>query len=260
MARRPLIAGNWKMHYTHLEGVALAQKIAWGLEPEVTEAVEVVVHPPMTALRAVGTLIQGDKLAIGLGAQNCHQEPQGAYTGEVSAPMLAALGCAYVIVGHSERRQYFGDDDDLVSRKGKAVIAAAMRPIVCVGESLEQREAGQTADVVSTQLRGSLAGLLGLEHEVVIAYEPVWAIGTGRTASAADAQDTVALCREVVAELAGKEVADATRVLYGGSVKPGNAAELMAEADIDGALVGGASLKAEDFIGIVKGAYGQATG
>src|SRR6266542_5895612 len=128
MARRPLIAGNWKMHYTHLEGVALAQKIAWGLEPEVTEAVEVVVHPPFTALRAVGTLIQGDKLAIGMGAQTCHEEAKGAYTGEVSAPMLAALGCAYVIVGHSERRQYFGEDDELISRKAKAVLAAGMRP------------------------------------------------------------------------------------------------------------------------------------
>ena len=260
MARRPLIAGNWKMHYNHLEGVALTQKIAWALEPEVTEAVEVVVHPPHTALRAVGTLIQGDKLPIGLGAQNTHHEPQGAYTGEVSAPMLAKLGCEYVIVGHSERRQYFAEDDELISRKGRAVVAAGMRPIVCVGESLEQRETGQTADVVSTQVRGSLVGLLGGDTEVVIAYEPVWAIGTGRTASAADAQETVALVRSVVAELGGKEVAEATRVLYGGSVKPGNAEELMAEPDIDGALVGGASLKAEDFTGIIKGTYKQLTG
>jgi triosephosphate isomerase len=174
--------------------------------------------------------------------------------------MLAKLGCRYVIVGHSERRQYFAEDDELINRKGRAVLAAGMRPIVCVGESLEQREAGQTADVVSTQVRGSLNGLLGGETEVVIAYEPVWAIGTGRTASAADAQETVALVRSVVAELAGKEVADVTRVLYGGSVKPGNAEELMAEPDIDGALVGGASLKAEDFTGIIKGAYKQVTG
>jgi triosephosphate isomerase (TIM) len=260
MARRPLIAGNWKMHYTHLEGVALTQKIAWGLDPEVTEAVEVVVHPPFTALRAVGTLIQGDKLAVGLGAQDTHPEPKGAFTGEVSAPMLAALGCAYVIVGHSERRQYFGEDDELVNRKGRAVLAAGMRPIVCVGETLEEREAGDTADVVSTQLRGSVTGLLGGEQEVVIAYEPVWAIGTGRTASAEDAQETIALARSVVAELGGEAAADATRILYGGSVKPGNAEELMGQPDIDGALVGGASLKSEDFIGIVKGAYGQLTG
>jgi triosephosphate isomerase len=259
MARRPLIAGNWKMHYTHLEGMALAQKIAWGLDPEVTEAVEVVVHPPFTALRAVGTLIQGDKLAIGMGAQDTHQEAKGAYTGEVAAPMLAALGCTYVIVGHSERRQYFGEDDELVNRKGRAVLDNGLRPIVCVGETLEEREAGRTADVVSSQLRGSVSGLLGGDQEVVVAYEPVWAIGTGRTASADDAQETIALARSVVAELGGKEVADATRILYGGSVKPGNAQELMAQPDVDGALVGGASLKAEDFIGIVKGAYAQTT-
>jgi triosephosphate isomerase (TIM) len=243
-----LIAGNWKMFKTPAETEAFCR----AFEPP--PGVDVVICPPYTSLReaAAGGLT--------VYAQNVHWAEEGAFTGEISARMLRELGVRGALVGHSERRQYFGEDDQLVSSKGRAVLAAGMRPIVCVGESLRQRESGQTADVVSTQVRGSLAGLLGGEQEVVIAYEPVWAIGTGRTASAADAQETVALCRSVVAELAGKEVADATRVLYGGSVKPGNAAELMAEPDIDGALVGGASLKAEDFVGIVKGTYEQVGG
>jgi triosephosphate isomerase (TIM) len=259
LARHPLIAGNWKMHKTHLEGMQLTQKLAWALTSEDTDAVEVVVCPPFTALRSVGTLIDGDKLPIGLGAQDCHPEPQGAFTGEVSAPMLAKLGCAYVIVGHSERRQHFGETDELVNRKAKAVLGAGMRPIVCVGETLQQREAGQTAEVVQGQLRGSLAGLDGGQvGGLVVAYEPVWAIGTGRAATADDAQETIALLRATVAELAGGAAAEELRIQYGGSVKAGNAEELAAKPDIDGALVGGASLDADEFALIVKGSVRHA--
>jgi triosephosphate isomerase (TIM) len=254
LARRPLIAGNWKMHKTHLEGLQLTQKLAWALSREDTDAVEVVVCPPFTALRTVGTLIDGDKLPIGLGAQNCHQEPQGAFTGEVSAPMLAKLGCAYVIVGHSERRQQFAETDELVNRKARAVLGNGMQPIVCVGETLEQREAGRTAEVVQGQVRGSLAGLPGEQVAgLVVAYEPVWAIGTGRAATAEDAQETIALIRGTVAELAGRSAADELRIQYGGSVKASNAEELAGKPDIDGALVGGASLDADEFAMIVKG-------
>jgi triosephosphate isomerase len=255
VARRPLIAGNWKMHKNHLEAVQLTQKTAWGLTSDDTEAVEVVVCPPFTALRSVGTLIEGDRLAFGLGAQDCHPEPEGAYTGEVSAPMLAKLACRYVIVGHSERRQYFGETDELVSRKARAVLASGMTPIVCVGESLEQREAGLTAEIVQGQLRGSLARL-SVEQVggLVVAYEPVWAIGTGRAATSGDAQETIALARETIGELAGQPAAETVRILYGGSVKAVNIEDLMAQPDIDGALVGGASLDADEFALIVKGA------
>jgi triosephosphate isomerase (TIM) len=254
VARRPLIAGNWKMHKTHLEGVQLTQKLAWTLTSEDTEAVDVVVCPPFTGLRSVGTLIDGDRLPIGLGAQNCHQEPQGAYTGEVSASMLAKLGVQYVIVGHSERRQYFNESDELVNRKAKAVLGAGMRPIVCVGEVLEEWEAGRTAEVVESQVRGSLAGLPGDQVAgLVVAYEPVWAIGTGRAATPDDAQETIALIRSVVADLAGRAAAEEVRIQYGGSVKSSNAEELAAKPDIDGALVGGASLDADEFALIVKG-------
>jgi triosephosphate isomerase (TIM) len=255
VARRPLIAGNWKMHKNHLEAVQLTQKTAWGLTSDDTEAVEVVVCPPFTALRSVGTLIEGDRLAFGLGAQDCHPEPEGAYTGEVSAPMLAKLACRYVIVGHSERRQYFGETDELVSRKARAVLASGMTPIVCVGESLEQRDAGQTAEIVQGQLRGSLAGLSAEQvGSLVVAYEPVWAIGTGRAATSGDAQETIALVRETTGELAGQQAAETVRILYGGSVKAVNIEDLMARPDIDGALVGGASLDADEFALIVKGA------
>jgi triosephosphate isomerase (TIM) len=260
MARRPLIAGNWKMHKTHLEAIQLTQKLAFSLEPEQAEAVEVVVCPPFTALRSVQTLIEGDRYPIRVGAQDCHPEPQGAYTGEVSAPMLASLRVAYVIVGHSERRQYFGETDELVATKARAVQAAGMTPIVCVGETLEEREAGRTADVVSAQLRGSLAGVAGGGKDLVVAYEPVWAIGTGRTATPADAQETIKLIRDTVAELAARTFADGLRILYGGSVKAENTADLMAEPDIDGGLVGGASLDAEGFARIVQRTADLVTG
>jgi triosephosphate isomerase len=252
VARRPLIAGNWKMHKNHLEGVQLTQKLAWTLTREDTEAVEVAVCPPFTALRSVGTLIDGDKLPIALGAQDCHPEPQGAFTGEISAPMLAKLGVQYVIVGHSERRQYFQESDELVNRKAKAVLGAGMRPIVCVGEVLEEREAGRTAEVVEGQVRGSLAGLPGDQVAgLVVAYEPVWAIGTGRAATADDAQATVA-------DLVGGSAADEVRIQYGGSVKSSNAEELATKPDVDGALVGGASLDADEFALIIKGSARRA--
>jgi triosephosphate isomerase len=255
VARRPLIAGNWKMHKNHFEAVQLTQKISWGLTSDDTDAVETVVCPPFTALRSVGTLIDADRLAIRLGAQDCCPEPEGAYTGEVSAPMLAKLQCAYVIVGHSERRQYFGETDELVSRKARAILGNDMTPIVCVGETLEQREAGSTAEVVGRQVRGSLAGITADQvGGLVIAYEPIWAIGTGRAATSGDAQETVALVRETVAELAGERAAETARVQYGGSVKAANIEDLMAQPDIDGALVGGASLDADEFALIVKGA------
>ncbi len=211
--------------------------------------------PPFTALRSVGTLIEADRLAFGLGAQDCHPEPEGAYTGEVSAPMLAKLRCGYVIVGHSERRQYFGETDELVSRKAGAVLAGDMTPIVCVGESLEQRDAGQTGEVVQGQLRGSLAGLSSEQvGGLVVAYEPVWAIGTGRAATSGDAQETIALIRQTIAEMAGQAAAETIRIQYGGSVKAANIEDLMSRPDVDGALVGGASLDADEFALIVKGA------
>ena len=259
VARRPLIAGNWKMHKNHLEGVQLTQKLAWALSSEDTDAVEVAVCPPFTALRSVGTLIDGDKLPIALGAQDCHPEPQGAYTGEISAPMLAKLGVQYVIVGHSERRQYSGEDDELVNRKARAVLEAGMRPIVCVGEVLEEREAGRTAEVVQGQVRGSLAGLGGDQVAgLVVAYEPVWAIGTGRAATADDAQETIAVIRATVADLVGQAAADELRIQYGGSVKSSNAEELATKPDVDGALVGGASLDADEFALIIKGSARRA--
>ena len=255
MARRPLIAGNWKMHKNHFEAVQLTQKVSWGLTSDDTDAVETVVCPPFTALRSVGTLIDADRLAIRLGAQDCYPEPEGAYTGEVSAPMLAKLLCAYVIVGHSERRQYFGETDELVSRKARAVLGNQMTPIVCVGESLEQREAGSTPEVVGGQVRGSLAGITADQiGGLVIAYEPIWAIGTGRAATADDAQETISLIRRTIAELAGEPAAETVRIQYGGSVKAANIEVLMARPDIDGALVGGASLDADEFSLIVKGA------
>ncbi|MTV26066.1 triose-phosphate isomerase [Nitriliruptoraceae bacterium ZYF776] len=250
--RTPIIAGNWKMHRDHLEAIQLVQKLAYHLDPDDYADQDVVVCPPFTALRAVQNVILGDKLPIALGAQNVHHEDEGAYTGEVSAPMLKRLDVAYVIVGHSERRALFDESDETVNAKLAAVRRHGMRPILCVGETLEEREAGRAVEVVGEQLRGSLAGVkLSDASELVVAYEPVWAIGTGKTASSADAQELCAAVREVLAELFGDELASGIRVQYGGSVKPGNIRELMAQPDIDGALVGGASLQSEDFALIV---------
>jgi triosephosphate isomerase (TIM) len=250
--RTPIIAGNWKMHRDHLEAIQLVQKLAYHLEEADYEGQEIVVCPPFVALRSVQTLLQSDKLPIGLGAQNVHPEDEGAFTGEISAAMLARLDVRYVICGHSERRELFAETDEVVNAKVQAVQRHGMRPILCVGEVLEQREAGDAVEVVVGQLRGSLAGVKVADpDELVVAYEPVWAIGTGRTASAADAQEMCAAIRTELAAIYDQATADGIRIQYGGSVKPGNVRELMSQPDIDGALVGGASLSSEDFALIV---------
>ncbi len=250
--RMPIMAGNWKMHKDHLEATQLVQKLAYHLQPEDYDGQDVVVCPPFVSLRNIQVLIDAERLPLQLGAQDCHPEPSGAFTGEISAPMLARLDVDWVIVGHSERRQLFGEDDELVAAKARAVQSAGMGPIVAVGETLDERRAGAATEVVSGQLQGSLDGVsFDDPARVVVAYEPIWAIGTGETATPEDAQDMCAHVRSVVAELQGQEVADAVRVQYGGSVKPGNVRELMAQPDIDGALVGGASLNADDFALIV---------
>ena len=251
MARRKFVCGNWKMHKTGAEARSLVREVRAGAEA-LAATVDVAVAPPFTALFAAAAELQGSR--IGLAAQNVHFEPQGAYTGEVSAPMLAEVGCRFVLVGHSERRQLFGETDESAGRKVKASLAAGLSPILCVGETLPEREAGRTLEVVSRQVRAGLAGLSPAEvGKTTLAYEPVWAIGTGRTATAAQAQEVHAAVRAILRELAGAG-ADGIRIQYGGSVKPENAAELMAQPDVDGALVGGASLKAADFVQIVKGA------
>ena len=250
--RKPVVAGNWKMHKTAAEAQALARELRNALGV-VRDQVEVVLAPPFTALYPVGKAVEDSNLL--LAAQNCHAEAQGAFTGEVSAPMLKELGCRYVILGHSERRQLFGETDEGVNRKVKAVLAAGMLPIVCVGETLQERESGRTLEVVSRQLAGGLAGMdAAAVARLVIAYEPVWAIGTGKTATSAQAQEVHAHVRGWVAQAFGKEAAAAVRIQYGGSVKADNAAELLGQPDVDGALVGGASLKAADFAAIVKAA------
>jgi triosephosphate isomerase len=251
--RKPLISGNWKMHKNHLEALQTIQKLTYLVTEEDFDAVDVSVHPPFTDIRTLQTWIESEKEQLLLGAQNCHWEVQGAFTGEVAAPMLAKLGCALVIVGHSERRELFGETDEEVNRKVKAVFEHGMTPIMCVGETLEERERGETAAKVTGQVR---AGLSGVKPEqvaaMVIAYEPIWAIGTGHTASPEDAQEVCGLLRTTVAEVSGPDAAGAVRVQYGGSVKAANIAELMAQRDIDGALVGGASLEPEEFARIVQ--------
>ena len=253
MARIPLMAGNWKMHKDHLEAIQLVQQLVYHLDVEDYDRTEIVVVPPLTALRSIQTLIDGDRLPIGLGAQNCHHEDAGAYTGEVSPPMLAKLAVRYVICGHSERRHIFGETDETVNRKVRAVLAHGMRPILCVGETDDQREAGDAETVVTTQLRAGLDGVdRTLATEVVVAYEPVWAIGTGKTALPSDANDMCGHVRRRLAEHFDAETARQMRVQYGGSVKPGNVAELMRQSELDGALVGGASLQADDFAAICR--------
>ena len=250
--RKPMMAGNWKMHHTHLEAIQVVQKLSYRLQGEDYDQVEVVVCPAFTALRSVQTTLDSDRIPIALGAQNVHFEPKGAFTGEVSPTMLAKLNVQYVIVGHSERRELFGETDDLVAKKLRAVLGAGMRPIVCVGETDDEREAGETETKVSGQVRAAFHGLKGDDAaKCVVAYEPIWAIGTGKTATAADANATCGLARATLREIVGS-VADGVRVLYGGSVKPGNIAELMAEPEVDGGLVGGASLDPDDFARIVQ--------
>lgn len=252
MARKPFIAGNWKMNLTHLEGISLVQQTAYKLTEAETAKVDVAVIPAFTALRSIQTVIDGDRLAFSLGAQDVCVEDAGAFTGAVSAPMLAALDVTWVLAGHSERRELFGESDAVVNAKVKQILKHKMKPILCVGETLAQREAGETNAVLSRQVTEGLAGVSAEDMaSVVIAYEPVWAIGTGATATPADANAGCATVRETVRGLYGDEVADALIIQYGGSVKPGNAAELMAQPDIDGALVGGASLNADDFAAIV---------
>jgi triosephosphate isomerase len=247
--RKPLMVGNWKMNANHLEAIQMVQKLSYRLESPDYERVDVVVAPPFTSLRSVQIVIEQDHMRIGLGAQDAHWEASGAYTGEISAPMLAKLAVAYVIVGHSERRQLFGETDETVNRKARAVLDAGMTPIVCVGETLEERETERAEEVVSGQIR---SGLNRLDGPVVVAYEPVWAIGTGRNALPEDAAAMAEMIRETVREMTDSDVAEALRVLYGGSVNAGNIKDFMAKRHIDGALVGGASLDPDGFAAIVR--------
>jgi triosephosphate isomerase len=254
-ARTPLMAGNWKMNVNHQEAVVLVQKLAWTLSDKRHDygKVEVVVLPPYTDLRSVQTLVDGDRLSIGYGAQDVSTHDEGAYTGEISAGMLAKLGCSYVVAGHSERREYHGESDETVNAKAHKAVAAGMVPIVCVGEGLEVRQAGDHAAYTLAQLDGSLAGF-GAEQVagLVVAYEPVWAIGTGEVATPDDAQEVCAAIRQRIREVHGDPAADAVRVLYGGSVKAANVAGIMAKDDVDGCLVGGASLQVDEFGGICR--------
>jgi triosephosphate isomerase len=247
--RKPLIAGNWKMNLNHFEAMHLVQDLAFRFSDKDYDSVDVVVIPPYTDMRSVQTLIDADHLTIGYGAQDVSQHESGAYTGDIGGAMLQKLGCSYVIVGHSERRQYHDESDALVAAKAAATLRHGMTPIVCVGETLEIRQSGQHVEHVLAQIEGSLEGVDS--SEVVIAYEPVWAIGTGEVATPEDAQQ---VCSEIRRWLAkqGDEVAAAVRILYGGSVKGDNAPEIMAQPDVDGALVGGASLVAEEFVKIVR--------
>ena len=252
MARTPLISGNWKMNLNHFEAIQLVQKLSYELSGHDFDEVEVSLHPPYTDLRSIQTVIDADRMRFQLGAQNCHTEVAGAFTGEISPAMLAKLNVGYVIVGHSERRALFGESDEVVALKAAAVFRHEMTPIVCVGETLEERESGQAAAVVETQVVGSLKFIEGekLDH-LVIAYEPVWAIGTGATASADDAQEMCAHIRSAVASIR-KGASESVRIQYGGSVNPSNSRELMTMPDIDGALVGGAALQADSFARIVN--------
>lgn len=253
MARKPLIAGNWKMNMNHLEAIALVQKIAYSLNAKDTDAVEVAVMPPFTDIRSVQTLIDADNYAIAFGGQDCSEHEAGAYTGEVSAAMLAKLGCTYVIVGHSERRQYHGETNADVNVKAKRVLLHNMTPIVCVGEGLDIREIGNQVTYNVNELRESLAGISADEAKsLVIAYEPVWAIGTGLNATPEQAGEVHDYLRGLLAGLYTESVAAGVRIQYGGSVKPDNVGRLMAVENVDGALVGGASLTPEKFLPIIE--------
>ncbi len=248
------MSGNWKMHLTHLEAINVVQKLAFSLDKSDHRQVDVSLHPAFTALRSIQTVLDADRIPIALGAQDVHWESKGAFTGEVSPLMLAKLQVRYVIVGHSERRQYFAETDETVNKKVKAVLAAGMIPILCVGETLEERQSGATEDRVITQLRAGLRGVAADSiATLVVAYEPIWAIGTGRTATPDDAQAACSALRSALRSDHGDGPADAVRVQYGGSVKPANVGDIMAEPDIDGALVGGASLDPDEFARIITG-------
>lgn len=252
MERKNLIAGNWKMNATHLEAIQMVQKLSYRLELSDYNRVDVVVIPPFTSLRSVQTVIEADHLPIQLGAQNVHFSESGAFTGEISPPMLSSLRVSYVVVGHSERRQLFAEDDSLINRKVKAVLAAEMTPILAMGETLEEREAGETDAKMNTQLKAGLRGLTAEQVAgLVVAYEPIWAIGTGVTASPEEAAAGVGFIRSQIEDMhpgAGGSV----RIIYGGSVNAGNIAALMAKEDIDGALVGGASLDPDAFASVIR--------
>ena len=253
--RTPLMAGNWKMNLNHQEAVVLVQKLAWTLSDKRHDygRVEVVVVPPFTDIRSVQTLVDGDRLSIKYAAQDVSAQDGGAYTGEISASMLAKLGCSYVVVGHSERREYHAESDALVNAKAHKALAAGMTPIVCVGEGLEIRKAGEHVPYTLTQVDGSLAGFTAEQVAgLVVAYEPVWAIGTGEVATPDDAQEVCGAIRARIRETLGDGAADGVRIQYGGSVKASNVAGIMEKADIDGCLVGGASLQADEFGGICR--------
>jgi triosephosphate isomerase (TIM) len=252
-ARLPLIAGNWKMNNNHLQAITLVQKLAFTLTAKDYGAVEVAVFPPFTALRSVQTLVAGDKLRLRYGAQDLSAHDSGAYTGDVSGPMLAKLGCSYVLAGHSERRQYHGEDDALVNAKAKAALRNGIVPIVCVGEDLPVRRAGNHLSHCLGQLDGSLQGIPAEQTgSLVIAYEPVWAIGTGEVAEPADAQEVIGAIRDRISAVHGGSTAENVRILYGGSVKSDNIAAMMTQPAVDGALVGGASLDAGEFAKICR--------
>jgi triosephosphate isomerase len=249
-ARRPLLAGNWKMNGLGPQGVALAERVAEGTREMVSAGlVDVVICPPFTLLGEVGRVLAGTGLA--LGAQNVHGDDRGAFTGEISAPMLVSAGCRYVITGHSERRQYFAETDETVRLRLGAALRHGLHPILCVGETWQERQDGRTEERIGQQLRGGL-GDLATAAAFSVAYEPVWAIGSGRAAGGEDAQEVAAFIRRLLGELVGSAVAGATRILYGGSVKPENMSEFAGQPDVDGALVGGAALEAETFAAIVR--------
>jgi triosephosphate isomerase len=251
--RKPLIAGNWKMNLNHLEAIAVTQKLAYSLEDRDYDAVEIVVIPPFTDIRSVQTLVDGDRLRLLYGAQDLSTAESGAYTGEISGSMLNKLGCTYVLVGHSERRASHNEDDAKVNKKIKAALANELKPIFCIGEELAIREAGDHISFVLEQLRNGLKGFHKPDlKKIVIAYEPVWAIGTGKTATPEDAQEVCSAIRDELRKIGSDEIADNCRILYGGSVKSINTLDIMKEADVDGALVGGASLDPEEFARISK--------
>ena len=249
--RKPLIAGNWKMNLNHLEAIALTQKIAFSLKEKHFSAVDVVVLPPFVDIRSVQTMVDGDRLLLGYGAQDLSPYDSGAYTGDVSGPMLAKLGCGYVVVGHSERRQFHDETDEVVNSKVVAAFRNGLIPILCVGEPEIVRDEGGHVTHTTNQLEGALAGVTAEQAEtIVIAYEPIWAIGTGRVATPQDAQEVCEGIRAHLAQLYSRGLADRVRILYGGSVKAANAAEILAQPDVDGALVGGASLDGAEFASI----------
>ena len=251
--RKPLMAGNWKMNLNHLEAIAVAQKLVYSIDDKDYDAVDLAIIPPFTDIRSIQTMVDGDRLRLQYGAQDLSPEASGAFTGDISGSMLAKLGCSFVIVGHSERRAIHNEDDALINRKIKAALAHELTPIFCVGEELPVRESGAHVSHVIRQIRAGLEGFTKPElKKIVIAYEPVWAIGTGKTATPEDAQEVCAAIREEIEQIGSSEIAANMRILYGGSVKSSNISEIMKQVDVDGALIGGASLDPEELAKIVK--------